>query len=76
MVKAVKSKTKICWNNLKQIKTAKYNSLRFSEIQPVDFSKQPVESVWQQSQNKDKLFQAILKTLSVKQPVDLTFQPV
>ena len=45
MVKAVKSKTKICWNNLKQIKTAKYNSLRFSEIQPVDFSKQPVESV-------------------------------
>ena len=36
--------------------------LMFSKKQPIDFSKQPVESVWQQSQNKAKLFQAILKT--------------
>jgi len=59
VVKTVKSKTKSCWNHLKQLKRI---LLRFSKKQPIDFSKQPVESIWQQNQNKDKFFQAILKT--------------
>ena len=45
MVKAVKSKSKSCWNHLKQIKPLNKIMLRFSRKQPVDLSKQPVESV-------------------------------
>ena len=72
MVKAVKSKSKSCWNHLKQIKPLNKIMLRFSRKQPVDLSKQPVESVWQQSQNKAKLFQ----TTKCQTIVESTFQQV
>ena len=62
LVKAVKSKTKSNWNHLKQFKPLNKIMLRFSQKNLVDLSKQPVESIWQQSQNKAKLFQTILKT--------------
>ena len=50
--------------------------LRFREKQPVEFSKQPVELVWQQSQTKSSFSNPFQSPLSVKQPVESTFQQV
>jgi len=50
--------------------------LRFSEKQSVEFSKQPVELTWQQSQTKSSFSKPFQIPLSVKQPVDSKFQPV
>jgi len=63
LVKAIKTKTKSSWNHLKQFKPLNKILLR---LNPVDLLKQPVGSVWQQSQNKTKLFQTILKTTKCK----------
>ena len=64
MVKAFNSRTKSSLNNkLEQLNKI---LLRFLEKQTVEFSKQPVELVWQQSQNKVKFSKSFSKSTKCK----------
>ena len=50
--------------------------LRKFKKQSIDFSKQLIELVWQQSQQKSNSFKSFSKSLSVKQPIETTIQQV